>query len=591
MRRRATTQRMSRAGSAPTSISCSATTAQTPRTAATGPFPASPSGISWASRCCCTSLAAGPRSAVGTFKRSTGSASGGFGDAACGFAGFPDNICFRPSPYTRWFMARESDITARPPAPAVPSLNGPPAPDPKAKPMDKTKGKGKGKDKPDEPRDSLREIAETVVFVVVLVLMLKTFVAEAFVIPTGSMAETLYGYQKIVTCDQCGQVFPVNCSSEVDPSNGVFSDITGCHCPNCEYKMDWGSKANGPSWGSGDRVLVAKFLYDDDHLWAPKRGQVFVFKYSGESNEFSDDIRGGPQKSSTAMNYIKRCMGEPQETVALFGGDLYFTKKLKYADAECDPNDLWKKKYVHKNDAAAIELFRESLKRREAGESMSGDFEIFRKPPPLSMSMRRIVFNNDHQPVDLKGKMEFRRWRDDGNTPRWAGDDRDMPRTFTHAGNAGHTADAWLTYGHRLRLDHHPTGMPKAPPPNPPDFKNDPRKLITNMMGYNTGLGDGNQDVTGSEWVGDLMLDLTVEVTSAEGEFLLELAKGPDRFQARFDVTSGNCKLLRISTPGADSADGQLLAEKTTTLKGTGSYHVRFANFDERLTLWVDRHL
>src|SRR5262249_38961186 len=98
-------------------------------------------------------------------------------------------------------MARESDITARPPAPPVPSRNGPPAPDLKAKPMDKdkTKGKGKGKDKPDEPRDSLREIAETVVFVVVLVLMLKTFVAEAFVIPTGSMAETLYGYQKIVT--------------------------------------------------------------------------------------------------------------------------------------------------------------------------------------------------------------------------------------------------------------------------------------------------------------------------------------------------------------------------------------------------------
>src|SRR5437879_2457371 len=32
---------------------------------------------------------------------------------------------------------------------------------------------------------NFREIAETVVFVVVLVLLLKTFVAEAFVIPTG----------------------------------------------------------------------------------------------------------------------------------------------------------------------------------------------------------------------------------------------------------------------------------------------------------------------------------------------------------------------------------------------------------------------
>src|SRR5437016_4794479 len=112
-------------------------------------------------------------------------------------------------------MAHEPDTTARPKTPtdAAPSPNGQlPAPDPKAK--DKVKPKGKGKDKPDEPRDSVREIAETVVFVVVLVLMLKTFVAEAFVIPTGLMAETLYGYQKIVTCEQCLYIFPVNCSSE-----------------------------------------------------------------------------------------------------------------------------------------------------------------------------------------------------------------------------------------------------------------------------------------------------------------------------------------------------------------------------------------
>ena len=39
---------------------------------------------------------------------------------------------------------------------------------------------------------SLRETVETVVFVIVLVLLLKTFVAEAFVIPTGSMATTLW---------------------------------------------------------------------------------------------------------------------------------------------------------------------------------------------------------------------------------------------------------------------------------------------------------------------------------------------------------------------------------------------------------------
>src|ERR1700693_2430375 len=71
-----------------------------------------------------------------------------------------------------------------------------------------------------EMKDSVREVVETVVFVVVLVLLLKSFVAEAFVIPTGSMAESLYGYQKVVTCPKCKFVFPVNVSQEVDPSDG-----------------------------------------------------------------------------------------------------------------------------------------------------------------------------------------------------------------------------------------------------------------------------------------------------------------------------------------------------------------------------------
>src|SRR4029079_12280199 len=61
-----------------------------------------------------------------------------------------------------------------------------------------------------ESKDAFREGVETVVFVVVLVLLLKTFAAEAFVIPTGSMAETLYGYQKLVKCPQCKYTFHVN---------------------------------------------------------------------------------------------------------------------------------------------------------------------------------------------------------------------------------------------------------------------------------------------------------------------------------------------------------------------------------------------
>jgi hypothetical protein len=89
-----------------------------------------------------------------------------------------------------------------------------------------------------EYTDSFREVMETVVFVVVLVLMLKAFVAEAFVIPTGSMATTLRGYHLTITCPQCGHTQPVNCSSEVEPQkNRAAEHITGCTCENCRYHI------------------------------------------------------------------------------------------------------------------------------------------------------------------------------------------------------------------------------------------------------------------------------------------------------------------------------------------------------------------
>src|SRR5438876_8474532 len=102
-------------------------------------------------------------------------------------------------------------------------------------------------------KDSFREIVETVVFVIVLVLLLKSFVAEAFVIPTGSMAETLYGYQKLVTCPKCKFEFPVNCSCEVDPQQGPPTPVVACICPSCRYAIDFVHEGIDPAWHTGDR--------------------------------------------------------------------------------------------------------------------------------------------------------------------------------------------------------------------------------------------------------------------------------------------------------------------------------------------------
>ncbi len=89
--------------------------------------------------------------------------------------------------------------------------------------------------KPGEMKDGWRELVETVVFVVVLVLLLKTFLAEAFVIPTGSMATTLLGYHKQVACQQCNHPFLVNFSSWADPQDGQRVPVEGCTCQNCGF--------------------------------------------------------------------------------------------------------------------------------------------------------------------------------------------------------------------------------------------------------------------------------------------------------------------------------------------------------------------
>jgi signal peptidase I len=404
---------------------------------------------------------------------------------------------------------------------------------------------------PAEPKDGTREIVETVVFVVVLVLLLKSFVAEAFVIPTGSMAETLYGYQKMVTCPKCGHSFPVNCSSEVDPQQGPPIPVVGGTCPNCRYAIDFKTENMKPNANTGDRVLVAKFLYDLDILKMnmPKRFDVVVFKYPKE-----------PQKNFAATNYIKRLIGLPRETIAIYYGKLYVYEGLDYTleDRDVPAKDLWEKQHMHENDPQAKDLFSRNK------------FRILRKPPAQMLAERRLVYDNDRQAEDLIEKVPPR-WGPEVSTSPWSMDHPEKPRLFRHAASAGSEVD-WLHYRHYI---------PEA------DRLHYRRELITDFMGYNTGVPDrGFPQIPPQSWVGDLMLECDVDVGDGAGELVLELSKGVDRFRARLDLASGVCTLVRITNGKEEKLDS-----KETPLKKPGKYTLRFANFDERLTLWVNSSL
>jgi signal peptidase I len=315
----------------------------------------------------------------------------------------------------------------------------------------------------------------------------------------------------------------------------------------------------GDSWSSGDRVLVAKFLYDS-RLENPARYQVVVFKYPGPD---------GPLKKGVPTNYIKRLMGLPGELLALFFGRIYLCDdtepsqkvRLKLNDVGRVQNalDLWEPRFMHRNDDDALELFR------------AGHFKILRKPTATMLTMRRLVYDNDHQPKDLQGKLPPRWTPQSGN---WVIGDGGT--TFQHE-NAPGKEVAWLRYQHILR-------------PSTPEIKEVDRKpqLIRDFSGYNSYETRGfHQGPQGINWVGDLMLEFELRVERPEGELRLELARGVDQFQVRCNLQSGDCALFRKGEGG----EKKLATARSERLKSAGTYQIRFANFDDRLTLWIDREL
>src|SRR6476659_4631953 len=85
---------------------------------------------------------------------------------------------------------------------------------------------------------AVRETVESIVIAFVLAFLFRTFEAEAFVIPTGSMAPTLMGRHKDVVCPKCGYRYQVSASEEEseDPHRQTSLCIAG-KCPMCQYVL------------------------------------------------------------------------------------------------------------------------------------------------------------------------------------------------------------------------------------------------------------------------------------------------------------------------------------------------------------------
>ena len=77
---------------------------------------------------------------------------------------------------------------------------------------------------------AIRETIESVIIAFVLAFLFRTFEAEAFVIPTGSMAPTLMGKHKDLECPMCHYRYQVSASDRQDSE--VASTVFRSHLPD-----------------------------------------------------------------------------------------------------------------------------------------------------------------------------------------------------------------------------------------------------------------------------------------------------------------------------------------------------------------------
>jgi signal peptidase I len=138
---------------------------------------------------------------------------------------------------------------------------------------------------------------ERFVFVLVAVLVARTWYVEGLLVPcpvaSGSMAETVLGVHRGVTCNDCGQRFV--CGADLKPVS------PRAICPNCGFAAN--DLEARPDL-AGDRVLIDKAIYQ---FRRPRRWEVVAFRH--------------PEQPSQTL--LKRVVGLPGESIQIRDGDVY----------------------------------------------------------------------------------------------------------------------------------------------------------------------------------------------------------------------------------------------------------------------------
>ena len=398
------------------------------------------------------------------------------------------------------------------------------------------------------PPQVVRETLESLAVAFILALLFKSFVADAFIIPTGSMAPTLMGAHKDIQCHECGYQYQSGASEEFDNSTGLRQDVQVIEtiCPLCRKRQNVEpEKDNNHVTFSGDRILVSKLAYA---LGSPKRWQVIVFKFI----------------ETARQNYIKRCVGLPGETIKIQHGDIYI-KNPKDSDG-----------------LSTIE---------------TDGFRIARKPHSVVLATLQDVADTKHISKSIAEGTLRDYWQDASGqaSPKWQTSIK--PNSGNRASKYDWTASvkdvpknttSMIRFSQRI-ADRNTTKQ------NPQDDF----RFISDLTAYNektfrTPAGrDDRLSIDGARWVGDLASEYELSTTKGTESIELLLVEGGVEFLCQIDLSNGNATAIANYQGNPisvfESNNGLVDKLQATTRVRSGSTHtVRFANVDDALRLWID---
>ncbi len=395
-----------------------------------------------------------------------------------------------------------------------------------------------GKKTKPKRQEGMRETIEAVAIAFILAFVFKTFEAEAFVIPTGSMAPTLYGRHKEVTCSGCKMFYTIGASQEVYQDSGVINPggrVLKSACPNCRFDND----VKDDAVFNGDRIVVNK------QVSRFKRFDVVVFKNPEEPY----------------VNYIKRLVGLPSELIQFRQGDVYAQAAGEQEATICRKAD-----------------------------------------PATQQDIQLLVYDDTHPPQSLLDNGAEERWvpstytpsdKTMGGWPLREGTWKPDPATRNYS-LSNQTMDLqWLRYRHLIPTETHWKSLESEASISIPPLQ---PMLITDFCGFNavkfrSRMNNEPLDDGDLYWVNDLTLDATLEIQNStlESVIVLELTEGVRAAQARFYPSSGKVEIVqRDRDSNGEYSEGTVVASAETGDSGDGTYEFSFANVDDRVLLWIN---